>query len=80
MIIDLFNWKGKEKISVESLYLTLSFLEKKLASSPSFHVLGQNWSLADIYSFTLASEINDLSGCGFPRLQNFVDSFQSMMI
>ena len=80
LIIDLFNKKGKKRTSVESLFHTLSLLEEKLASSPSFHVVGQNWSLADVYSFMLASEINDLCGCGFPHLQNFVDSFQSMMI
>ena len=80
IIIDLFTKKGKERIAVAQLFQTLRMLEEKFASSPSFHVVGQAWSLADVYVFMLVSEFPNLSEYGFPRLQSFVDSFHSMMI
>ena len=78
IIVDLFTVRGKESMSMATLHQTLELLEEKLASSPSFHVIGQNWSLADVYCFMLADQVSDLNG--YPRLQNFVESFHAMMI
>ena len=80
IIVDLFTVRGKEGMTMAKLTLhqTLELLEEKLASSPSFHVIGQSWSLADVYCFMLADQVSDLSG--YPRLQNFVESFHATMI
>ena len=72
IIVYFFTVRGKEGMTMAKLHQTLELLEEKLASSPSFHVIGQSWSLADVYCFMLADQVSDLSG--YPRLQNFVES------
>ena len=78
IIVDFFTVRGKEGMSMATLHQILELLEEKLASSPSFHVISQSRSLADVYCFMLADQVSDLSG--YPRLQNFVESFHAMMI
>ena len=74
-IIELLTHKGRHGIDERQTIKTLSFLEQKIASSPSFHVVGKTWSLADIYTFMFVSELNDADLSAFPRLENFIKSF-----
>ena len=75
-IIELLTHKGRRGIDERQTLNTLSLLENKLASSPSFHMVGVSWSLADIYSFIFVSEFPDSDLSAYPRLENFIKSFQ----